>query len=301
MAKTALWYYECRMTSKSLGYTFTLLAVTIFATQDGISKYLGTHYSPIFITMVRYWVFAAFVILIAMRSGGIARATSTKHPFLQILRGVLLAAEIVILVYGLSRVGMAMTQSIFQAAPLLITMLSVPLLGEKVGWRRWVAIFVGLFGVMLIIDPTHVEFGWELMLPITATIMFAFYAIATRAVSKTDSSMTSFFYTGVGGATVLTMVGIFHMEPLAPHDWPWMAALCACGMASHYCLIRAYDILEAVEVQPLTYLQLVIGALIAVVVFHEKLSWNIIVGASIVVAAGLFSMFRERLRSKRAS
>jgi len=289
------------MTPKSLGYTFTLLAVTIFATQDGISKYLGTHYSPIFITMVRYWVFAAFVILIAMRSGGIARAASTKRPILQILRGVLLAAEIVILVYGLSRVGMAMTQSIFQAAPLLITTLSVPLLGEKVGWRRWIAIFVGLFGVMLIIDPTHVQFDWELMFPITATVMFAFYAIATRAVSKTDTSMTSFFYTGVGGATVLTLVGVFHMEPIAPHDWPWMAALCACGMASHYCLIRAYDILEAVEVQPLTYLQLVIGALIAVIVFNENLTWNIIAGASIVVAAGLFSMFRERMRSKRLS
>ncbi|OYR22323.1 eamA-like transporter family protein [Brucella thiophenivorans] len=194
-----------------------------------------------------------------------------------------------------------MTQSIFQAAPLLITMLSVPLLGEKVGWRRWIAIFVGLFGVMLIIDPTHVQFDWELMFPITATVMFAFYAIATRAVSKTDTSMTSFFYTGVGGATVLTLVGVFHMEPIAPHDWPWMAALCACGMASHYCLIRAYDILEAVEVQPLTYLQLVIGALIAVIVFNENLTWNIIAGASIVVAAGLFSMFRERMRSKRLS
>ncbi|MFD1199525.1 DMT family transporter [Brucella gallinifaecis] len=289
------------MKPKSLGYTFTLLAVIIFASQDGISKYLGSHYSPIFITMVRYWVFAIFVILIATRSGGIARAASTKRPVLQILRGILLAAEIVILVYGLSRVGMAMTQSIFQAAPLLITMLSVPLLGEKVGWRRWIAIFVGLLGVMLIIDPTHVQFDWELMFPITATIMFAFYAIATRAVSKTDSSMTSFFYTGVGGAVVLTVVGVFHLEPIAPHDWPWMAALCACGMASHYCLIRAYDILEAVEVQPLTYLQLVIGALIAVVVFHENLTWNIIAGASIVVAAGLFSMFREHLRSKRAS
>jgi len=289
------------MTPKSLGYTFTLLAVTIFATQDGISKYLGSHYSPIFITMVRYWVFAAFVILVATRSGGIARAASTKRPVLQVLRGILLAAEIVILVYGLSRVGMAMTQSIFQAAPLLITMLSVPLLGEKVGWRRWVAIFVGLFGVLLIIDPTHVQFDWALLFPITATVIFAFYAIATRAVSKTDTSMTSFFYTGIGGAVVLTMIGLFHVESIALHDWPWMAALCATGIASHYCLIRAYDILEAVEVQPLTYLQLVVGALIAVLVFHEQLTWNVLTGASIVVAAGLFSMFRERLRAKRAS
>lgn len=289
------------MTRKSLGYTFTLLAVTIFATQDGISKYLGSHYSPIFITMVRYWFFAAFVILVATRSGGIARAASTQRPVLQVLRGILLAAEIVILVYGLSRVGMAMTQSIFQAAPLLITMLSVPLLGEKVGWRRWVAIFVGLFGVLLIIDPTHVRFNWALLFPISATVIFAFYAIATRAVSKTDTSMTSFFYTGIGGAAVLTMIGLFHVESIALHDWPWMAALCVTGIASHYCLIRAYDILEAVEVQPLTYLQLVVGALIAVLVFHEQLTWNVLTGASIVVAAGLFSMFRERLRAKRAT
>lgn len=72
------------MTPKSQGYFFTILAVTIFAVQDGISKYLGTHYSPIFITMIRYWVFAAFVILLAIRSGGIAKAASTKRPFLQI-------------------------------------------------------------------------------------------------------------------------------------------------------------------------------------------------------------------------
>ncbi len=72
------------MTRKGQGYLFTLLAVTIFATQDGISKYLGTHYSPILITMIRYWVFAAFVLLLAARSGGIAKAATTKRPVLQV-------------------------------------------------------------------------------------------------------------------------------------------------------------------------------------------------------------------------
>jgi drug/metabolite transporter (DMT)-like permease len=236
-----------------------------------------------------------------MRAGGIVRAASTKRPFLQIFRGVLLATEIVIFVFGLSRVGMAMAQSIFQVGPLLVTMLSVPFLGEKVGWRRGTAIVVGLFGVLLIINPTHVKFDLNLLFPMAATTMFAIYAIATRAVSKSDNSMTSFFYTGIGGAVVLTAVGLFHMEPIAQHDWPWMAALCACGIASHYCLIRAYDILEAGEVQPLSYLQLVIGAFIAVLVFNEHLTWNVVTGASIVVAAGLFSMFRERKLASKAS
>lgn len=81
VAAPKLCRYECAMTRKGQGYLFTLLAVTIFATQDGISKYLGTHYSPILITMIRYWVFAAFVLLLAIRSGGIAKAAATKRPF----------------------------------------------------------------------------------------------------------------------------------------------------------------------------------------------------------------------------
>ncbi len=189
---------------------------------------------------------------------------------------------------------MATAQSIFQGAPLLITMLSVPFLGEKVGWRRGTAIIVGLIGVLLIINPVNAKFDASLLLPVAAMTMFAFYAVATRAVSKSDDAMTSFFYTGVAGAVALTFVGSFHLMPIARGDWFWMAALCACGIASHYFLIRAYDILEAGEVQPLTYLQLVIGACIAVTVFHEKLTWNIIAGAMVVVAAGLFSVFRER-------
>ncbi|MBK3745096.1 DMT family transporter [Paraburkholderia aspalathi] len=286
------------MKNKTLGYSFTLLAVTIFAAQDGISKYLASHYSPIFITMVRYWVFGVFVLLVAVRAGGIVKTLHTKRPFLQIFRGVLLAVEIVIFIFGLSRIGLAMAQSIFQVSPLLITMLSVPFLGEKVGWRRWTAIFVGLFGVLLIINPAGTQFNINIVFPLTATVMYAVYSIATRAVSKTDSPTTSFVYTGIVGAIVLTAAGSLHVVPIARADWFWMTALCICGIASHYCMIRAYDILEAGEVQPLTYLQLVFGSFIAVLVYHETLTWNLILGAFIVVSAGLFSMFRERHLSK---
>src|SRR5690606_26602584 len=158
---------------------------------------------------------------------------------------------------------------------------------------------IGLVGVLLIIDPVTAKFDTSLLLPVAAMVMFAVYAVATRAVSQSDDTMTSFFYTGVTGAVSLTFVGSFYLMPIAQTDWFWMAALCACGIASHYFLIRAYNILEAGEVQPLTYLQLVIGAFIAVTVFHEQLTWNIIAGAAIVVSAGLFSVFRERQLGKR--
>lgn len=281
------------MTSKAHGYIFTLLAVTVFALQDGLSKHLGELYPPVLVAMLRYWGFAGFVMLMAARAGGIRQAATTKRPMLQIFRGVLLVAEIVVMIYAFALAGMAMTQSILQGTPLIVTLLSIPLLGEKVGWRRMTATAIGLFGVLLIINPLGTRFDTALLLPLLGAFMFALYSIATRAVGLVDRSMTSFFYTGVAGAIAITLIGPFYWTWLEPLDWLLMAALCVCGMASHYFLIRAYDILEASEVQPLTYFQLVIGSVIAVSVFGETLTWNMIAGAVIVVGAGLFTVWRE--------
>ena len=294
------YHYEERMKNKLHGYLFTLAAVTIFALQDGVSKYLGTHYPAVFVTMVRYWAFVLFALTLAARSsGGLRAAAATKRPVLQILRGVLLVAQIVIMIYSFAHVGLVMSHSIFQSVPLIVALLAVPLLGEKVGWRRMTAIVVGLFGVLLIINPVGAEFGPILLVPLFASFLFAIYAIATRAVGRVDRSMTSFFYTAIPGAIVTSIIGPFYAVPVSPVDWLWLGALCISGTLSHYLLIRAYDILEAAEVQPLTYFQLVIGAAIAVVVFNEKLTWNMVVGALIVVSAGLFTIWREHQKAMR--
>jgi drug/metabolite transporter (DMT)-like permease len=287
---------------KAKGYAFTLLAVFIFAIQDSFSKYLGERYSPIFITMIRYWVFAAFVILLSSRRlGGLRAVVTTKRPILQITRGVLLVAEIAIFVNGLAHTGLAVTQAIFQVSPLIVTVLSIPFLGEHVGWRRWLAVMAGLLGVLLIINPTGNEFNIYLLLPLTCAFMFATYSVATRAVSRVDPAFTSLFYTAVGGAIAISLLGPFYWMPVARSDWPFVAALGICGAVSHYCLIRAYDSLQASEVQPLTYLQLVVGAAIAIVFFGETLSWNMLTGTAIVVAAGLFTMWREPRAHSRNS
>ncbi|MBJ6133310.1 DMT family transporter [Ochrobactrum sp. Q0168] len=282
------------MSPQSQGYLFKIVSVAIFAVQNGLSKHLGAAYSPIFIAMVRYWVFAAVVILLAMRSGGIAKVASTKRPFLQIARGVILAAGVVTAIFGLSRAGLAIAQTIFQSTPLLVTMLASLFLGENVGWSRWIAVIFGLCGVLLIINPANAHFNANVLFAVASASLLAIYVVATRAVSRDDGAMTSFFHTGIGGVVVLTAVGVFFIVPIAPHDWFCLAALCICGIASHYCLIRAYHTVEAGELQPLTYFQLVITAFIATLVFHETLTWNVIAGAFIVVGAGLFSMFRER-------
>ena len=289
------------MDSKCTGYIFTLLAIVIFAVQDGISKHLGGLYPPVFITMVRFWAFGAFAVLMAAsRSrGGLRAAAATKRPFLQIGRGALLAVQIIVVINSFTMVGLAHSQAIFAAAPLLVALLSVPLLGEKVGWRRWSAILFGLCGVIIILDPGADGIDPRLILPLTGAVLFAFYVIATRLVSHDDSASTSFFYTGVAGAAVLSFTAPFYWTSLEPVDWIWMALLCATGISSHYFLIRAYDLLDAAAVQPLTYLQLVLAALIGTTLFDEQLTLNMLVGSLIVVGAGIFTIWRESVVARR--
>ena len=290
------------MNTKSFGYAYLLAAIVIFAGQDAFSKVLGDRYPAIMIVMVRYWVFALFVIALAASSpGGLKRALRTKKPTLQIFRGLLLVSEIVIVIISFTTAGLALSQAVFQVTPLFVTILSVPLLGEKVGWRRSLAVLAGLSGVLIVLNPLGVGFDWYLLIPLGGAFMYAIYSIATRAVSQHDSAATSVLYLGVIGAIAASLIGPFFWMPIVPDDWPAMIALCLCGCFSHFFLIKAYGFLKAVEVQPLTYLQLVLSVGIAHVFFDEAITTNMVIGSVIVVVAGLFTAWREhRLGQKIA-
>lgn len=290
------------MSPKTRGYLFAFLAICIFAGQDAITKYLGDRYPALFITMIRFWAFALFVFAFAASSsGGLRKTAQTRHPWLQVVRGLLLVAEIVVIVISYVHAGLAMSQSIFQATPLIITILSIPLLGETVGWRRGAAILIGLIGVLVIINPVNVHFDMSLLLPLAASVLFALYSIATRAVSREDSAVTSLFYAGVVGAVAISLVGPFYWTEVVPSDWFALAALCVCGTLSHFFLIKAYGLLPAAEVQPVTYFQLVLNVIFAVMLFGETITHNMIVGALIVVGAGLFTIWREHQLARRSS
>lgn len=290
------------MTPRSTGLLFALLAVSIFAVQDGISKHLGTAYPPIFITMIRYWAFAGFALFLASRAtGGLKQTTVANRPLLQITRGVLLVSQIVISVFAFSRVGLAQSHTIFAAAPLVVACLSVPILGEKVGWRRWSAIGVGFIGILLIINPLHANFDLKIVIPMISTTMFALYSVLTRLGSRSDTSETAFFYTGVAGAVAITFIGPFYWTNITLGDWFWMIILCITGMSGHYLLIRAYSMLDAVAVQPIFYVQTVLVCLIGVFIFNEVMTLNMIAGSMIVIGAGGFTLWREsRLGKKQA-
>ena len=278
-----------------IGILLMIATTFVFAVQDGISRHLAENYNVIMIVMIRYWFFAAFVITIAPRqSGSVRAAAATQQPLLQITRGVLLALEICVMVSAFVLLGLVESHAIFACYPLLIAALSGPILGEKVGWRRWVAIGIGFIGVLVILQPGYTVFAPAAAVPLLSALMFALYGLLTRYAARQDSAATSFFWTGTSGAVVMTVAGIWFWEPMTANDWQWMAALCITGAGGHWLLIKTYEVAEASEVQPFAYLQLVFASAIGLLLLDETLRPNVAIGAAIVVGAGLFTLWRTR-------
>ncbi|MEP0961496.1 MAG: DMT family transporter [Roseobacter sp.] len=278
-----------------LGIVLMLMAAIIFALQDGISRHLADQYNVYMIVMIRYWFFAAFVITIARRKGGGIRATArTKQPIVQMFRALLLAVEVCVMIAGFTLLGLVESHAVFACYPLIVAALSGPVLGEKVGWRRWVAIGFGFIGIVIILKPGFGVFDPLALVPLAAATMFAVYALMTRYVGRKDSSATSFFWTGVIGAVALSTVGVWFWQPMSLPDWCWMGLLCLTGVTGHWLLIRCYEVAEASAVQPFAYFQLVFGASLGILVFGETLRLNVVIGVLIIVGAGLFTLWRER-------
>ncbi len=286
-------------TNNRLGILLMMLSTIIFSIQDGLSRHLAGEYNAYMVVMVRYWFFAAFVVFLAARAPGGIRATAkTNQLGLQIFRGVLLVAEITLAVYGFTILGLVNSQAIFICYPLLIAALCGPVLGEKVGWRRWCAIGTGLIGVMIILRPDGGVFDPYALIPLLTALMFAVYGLLTRYVARQDTAQTSFFWTGVAGSAAMTCVGIWFWEPMHGMDILWMACLCLTGVAGHGLLIKCYSVAEASTVQPFAYFHLIWSALVGLSVFGEIIHLNIVVGSAIIIGAGLFTLWREQLKAR---
>ena len=277
------------------GILLMISAGFVFAVQDGVSRLLADRYNVFMIVMIRYWFFAAFVMAVAARkAGGLRAAAATAQPLIQGFRAVLLVAEICVMIYGFTLLGLVESHAVFAAYPLLIAALSGPILGERVGWRRWVAIGVGFVGVVIILEPGFGVFQPAAVVPFIAALMFALYGLLTRYVARQDTAATSFFWTGTVGALAMSAVGTWFWEPMTGPDWAWMGALCITGAAGHYTLIKCYEVAEASAVQPFAYLQLVFASAIGLAVFAETIRLNVALGVALIVGAGLFTLWRQR-------
>jgi drug/metabolite transporter (DMT)-like permease len=280
--------------SPRLGALLTVAAVVVFGLQDGVSKHLTERYSVFFVITVRYWAFAA-VLLLAHR-GRLGAVAATRRPWLQLVRGVLLAAQVCIIVQSFASIGLSTTHAVFSCFTLLVACGSWLFLGERVGGRRWAAIAVGFVGVLVILRPGAQVFDPMSLLPLAGAVTFACYQLLTRTVSAHDAPMTSFLHTGIGGALVMSCVGPFFWESPTWTDWGWLAAVSGSSMLGHYLFIQALRFAEASAIQPLIYLQLVVATTVGVLAFEERLDEVTMLGATLVVGAGMFTLAAGRTK-----
>ena len=278
-----------------LGIAQMIAAVFVFTLQDALSKHLAAAYNPLMVVMIRYWVFAAFVLALALRRpGGLRSGIATRHAGLHMARAALLIAEICIIVTSYTLIGLIDTHAVFAVCPLIIVALSGPVLGEKVGLARWLAIAAGLAGVLVILQPGTGVFSAAALLPLASATMFALYSLLTRRATQAEDAFLSLFWSGIFGAGLITGIGLFWWEPMTGADWLWMGLYGGLAVFANWLLIRCYEVAEASAVQPFAYFQIVFVSIAGLVVFGETLAPHVVLGAAIVVGAGLVTLLYGR-------
>ena len=279
------------------GIVLLLCAILIFSVQDAITKHLAQNYPVPFFLMIRYWAFTAFATAYAQRSSGTMKiAIRSKAPVLQILRALILVTQMGFFAIALALLKIADAHAIFAIYPLLTTALAVPLLGEKVGWRRWAAVGVGFIGVLIVLRPGMSAFHPAAIIPLVGALGFAFYAILTRMVSRYDDFSTTFFYTAFFGAVAVSFVGPFYISDPTPADWGWISVLCITGISGHYLLIKALEYAPASTLQPFNYLMIVSAAAVGFIAFGEIPDRYTVLGACVIAGSGLYVIWREHIR-----
>jgi drug/metabolite transporter (DMT)-like permease len=274
------------------GIGLMIVATAVFGSQDALSRHLAAQYGILFVLVIRFWFFAVFVLVMsAFADGGIRRVASTAYPLLQILRGVTLVVQLVLLIEGFVQIGLVESHAIFSCCPLIVALLAAVVLGEQVPLARWAAIAAGAVGVMIILKPGTGVFTPAAVIVLAAAVIFAGYSVLTRLVARRDRPETSFFYTGVVPGLLLTCVAPFVWRSVAASDWVWMALLCLSGALGHFLLIKAYQLAEASTLQPFAYLQLVTASVLGMVIFGEAVTWTTALGTSIVIVAGLANLW----------
>jgi len=277
----------------------TLITIGVFGVQDAISKVLVQTYSPFQITMMRYWGFAVFSLILVMRQAPLRRALNSKVPMWQALRGVLLMADIWFFALALQTVPLGELQAITVVYPLLVTLFAIPILGEKVGIFRFVAVAVGFCGALVIVRPGGLPLDWGVLFALSSATLYALYIVITRKVSAHDSAATSMTYTALIGLVMSGAVGMFFWQPMGWGDFLLVVTVMATTSAGHGIMVYALSMAPASVVQPFNYFSLPWAILLSAVVFNHWIDPVSMIGAAIIVAAGLVVMARERVKRVR--
>lgn len=285
---------EPRADNLGRAIALTLTTIAVFGVQDAVAKLLVQQHSPFQITMMRYWGFAVFALIIVLRQGPLRDALKSKMPKRQILRGVLLMVDIWCFAIALQTVALGELQAIVIVYPLLVTVFAIPILGEKVGIFRFAAVGAGLLGALIILRPGGVPLEWGVAFALASAASYALYIVLTRQVSGSDSAATSLAYGAVVGLAMSSGVGIFFWQPMPWTDFALVVVTMLTTCAGHGLMVYALTMAPASVLQPFNYFSLPWAIVLSIVVFGQWIDPISLIGAAVIVAAGLVVMARER-------
>jgi drug/metabolite transporter (DMT)-like permease len=277
------------------GILCVLVALVLFTGIDSCAKWLVlSGMPPMVVVFTRYAVHALLVaaMFLPLRRGSLL---TTQRPGLEIVRALALLTSTVCNFIAVQYLPLTLTAAIFFTAPLWICVLSIPLLGEKVGIRRWAAIVVGLTGGFIATRPWSADFHWAVFVSLGTPIASAFYNILTRQLAGVDSTSTQQFYAGwIATLAIAPVAAIDWQWPTGTLNWVLFALIGAFGWAGHQFLTVAHRFAPASALAPFLYLQMVFLTAASWIIFHQPPDRWTLAGASIVLASGLYVWLRER-------
>jgi len=274
------------MSSNLKGICLILVTLALFTSMDSVAKHLVQNYPPIQVIWARY--LSQTVVSFILLSPVLYRILRTKNFKLQILRSALLFTATVCFFTSLKTLKLADVNAIF------VTILSVLVLKETVGHRRWLGVAFGLIGALLIIGPGTGVFSYAVILPIISALSYAAYVISTRYLSQDESPLTSFVYTALLGSIAASVLVVPSWTPIESSDLFVFSVFGLLGATGHFLLIHAYRISEASFLAPFNYIGILYGSLWGLYFFNEVPSLITILVCLIIVSSGIYIWLREQ-------
>jgi drug/metabolite transporter (DMT)-like permease len=271
-----------------------LMAVAAFAGMDSVLKLFSHHYPAMEVAFLRGLASLPFMALPALVRGRY-RDLLPNRIWMHLLRGALMVVMLGAFIYAVRTLSLASAYSIFLAEPLIVTALAALFLGDRVGWRNWIAVAVGLVGVVVMLRPSAsslVTVG--ALAALLAATAYALSVIALRVIAHTDSTTSVIVWT-VGLMTVMTgLIAVPDWVPLAAEHWKWLVALGLFGAIGQHLLTEAFRSAPPAVVAPFEYTALLWGILIDWTVWNVLPATRVYVGGGIVIASGLYLIWHER-------
>ena len=280
------------------GIAIMIAGIAGFAVMDATIKWLTADYPVPQVIALRSWFGLPLLVWLSLREGGLP-ALRTRRPLVHVGRYLLVLLLSLSFFWALSQMKLVDAIAIAFAAPIIITALSVPLLREEVGLRRWIAISVGFCGVLVILRPGLGVFQWAALAALGSALVYALLMITTRAFKSTESTASLMLYPQIGiSLTGVVMVNFFWVTP-TPFDLALFALAGFFGSIGVMCLTHAFRLAPAAVIAPFEYTALVWGTLLGYLVWGELPDGITLLGASIIVASGLYIIYRETRKSAR--